>query len=62
LDLFAGVIYDATQSYDWSFHFSGILLILSGSLCFLKNLAEKMENRLLKSRDFEENMANNVAI
>ncbi|CAK8689485.1 unnamed protein product [Clavelina lepadiformis] len=44
----AGFIYDATQSYSWSFRFSGSLLVLSALICFLKPLAEKCEKKIIQ--------------
>lgn len=30
----AGALYDATQSYDYSFYFAGILITISAILCY----------------------------
>lgn len=39
------MLYDATQSYDYSFYFAGILITLSAILCYPLNIINKWEKK-----------------
>lgn len=45
----AGAMFDATQSYDYSFYFAGSLITLSAILCYPLKIVNKWE----KSRALE---------
>lgn len=51
----AGMLFDATQSYDYSFYFAGILITVSAILCYPLNYVNAWE----KKRALEK--ANNTA-
>lgn len=39
----AGMLYDATKSYDYSFYFAGTLITISAVLCYPLNYVNKWE-------------------
>lgn len=41
--LILGLLYDATQSFDYSFYFAGTLITLSAILCYPLNWVNKWE-------------------
>lgn len=38
-----GMLFDATESFDWSFYFAGALITLSAVLCYPLNYVNRWE-------------------
>jgi len=47
----AGLLYDATGSYDYSFYFSGSLITLSAFFCYPLNYVNKWEKAKAEKND-----------
>lgn len=41
----AGALYDATNSYDYSFYFAGILITISAILCYPLKIINRWEKK-----------------
>lgn len=53
----AGAMFDATQSYNYSFYFAGTLITLSAILCYPLTIVNNWEKRRSAERE-DETQAN----